>query len=118
GQPVVLVTGAHAARVEAEAAPLAANHAQVTVVHNPHWESGQASSMHAGLAALHPTVEAAIFVPVDQPFVPPALLRRLIQCWRTGAPLAAPRVEGEIRGAPALFDRTLWPELLAVRGDQ
>jgi CTP:molybdopterin cytidylyltransferase MocA len=26
-------------------------------------------------------------------------------------------VEGELRGAPALFDRSLWPELLAVTGD-
>ncbi|MCC6169359.1 MAG: NTP transferase domain-containing protein, partial [Caldilineaceae bacterium] len=84
-----------------------------------------------------PEIEAAIFTPVDQPFVPPALLRRLAQGWRMGAPLAAPVVEGALhgapvvegalhgapvvdsalRGAPALFDRGLWPELMAVRGD-
>ena len=47
----------------------------------------------------------------------PTLLRRLQQAWRAGAWLAAPQVEGQIRGAPALFDRHYWPELLALHGD-
>jgi molybdenum cofactor cytidylyltransferase len=116
-QQVVLVSGAHAAAVEAEIAPLVACRSELAVVHNPVWESGQASSMQAGLAALRPEIEAAIFVPVDQPHVPAALLRRLAQAWRTGAALAAPVVAAEMRGAPALFDRSLWPELMDVRGD-
>lgn len=116
-QQVVLVSGAQAAAVEAEIAPLVAARSELAVVHNPAWESGQASSMHTGLAALRPEIEAAILMPVDQPYLPAALLRRLAQGWRTGAPLAAPAIDGALRGAPALFDRSLWPELMDVRGD-
>ncbi|HXF60909.1 MAG TPA: NTP transferase domain-containing protein, partial [Caldilineaceae bacterium] len=58
-----------------------------------------------------------IFLPVDQPFLPPALLRRMARLWREGARMVAPQVEGELRGAPALFDRALWPELYKVEGD-
>lgn len=115
---VVLVTGAHAAAVQAESAPLQAAYPQLRVANNLGWESGLASSMQAGLAALEESIEAAIFLPVDQPFVPAALLRRLAQCWRQGARLAAPLVDGEARGAPALFDRSLWPDLMAVAGDR
>ncbi|MFN8488651.1 MAG: selenium cofactor biosynthesis protein YqeC [Caldilineaceae bacterium] len=60
---------------------------------------------------------AALFLPTDQPFVPPLLLQQLIRTWRTGARLVAPLVDGQVRGAPALFDRTLWPEMLALQGD-
>lgn len=118
GRQVVLVTGAHAAAVQAESAPLQAAYPQLCVVNNLGWESGLAGSMQTGLAALEESIEAAIFLPVDQPFVPVELLRRLTQCWRQGAGLAAPLVDGEMRGAPALFDRSLWPELMAVTGDR
>ena len=56
-------------------------------------------------------------MPVDQPFLSPVLLRRLIQAWRQGAELAAPAVDGQVRGAPALFDRSFLAELAAVQGD-
>ena len=73
--------------------------------------------MQAGLDALPDSSDAAIFFPVDQPFMPPLLLNQLGAAWRAGAKLVAPVVEGELRGAPALFDRSLWPELFAVKGD-
>ena len=115
---VSLVMGAHAEAVrsvlENEAPHLPA---RVHVIHNPEWALGQATSMRAALAALPPGVQAAIFMPVDQPFLSSVLLRRLIQAWRQGANLAAPAVDGQVRGAPALFDRSFWPELAAVQGD-
>jgi CTP:molybdopterin cytidylyltransferase MocA len=64
-----------------------------------------------------PTGRPALFLPVDQPFVPPILLDELIAAWRQGARLAAPAIGGQPRGAPAIFDRTLWGDLLALEGD-
>jgi molybdenum cofactor cytidylyltransferase len=58
-----------------------------------------------------------LFLPVDQPFVPPELLRAMVQAWQGGASLAMPVMGGRPRGAPALFDRTLWADLYAVEGD-
>jgi molybdenum cofactor cytidylyltransferase len=116
-QQLVLVTGAYAEEVALEAKPLAAAHAHLTLIDNDAWATGQASSMHVGLAALDPTIEAVTFLPVDQPYVPHALLRRMVRRWQAGAAIVAPTVGGELRGAPALFDRALWPELLEVTGD-
>ncbi|MFO7631405.1 MAG: selenium cofactor biosynthesis protein YqeC [Caldilinea sp.] len=112
--PVVVVTGA---KDDAVRAALAEWSDVISVVHNAAWAEGQATSVAAALAALPSAVEAAIFMPVDQPFLDPLLLRRLHMAWRTGADLVAPQVEGEMRGAPALFDRCFWGELLALQGD-
>lgn len=116
--PVLLVVGAHRPQVEAALAPLQAQAGnRLIAVANPHWESGQASSMHAALESLPTGVEAAIFMPVDQPYLEPQLLRQLAGAWRRGAPLAAPLVDGVVRGAPALFDLGMFGQLRAVVGD-
>ncbi|MCS6828993.1 MAG: selenium cofactor biosynthesis protein YqeC [Caldilinea sp.] len=112
--PVWVVTGAE---VEAVQAALAPWRNTVTLVHNPDWQAGQATSVAAAVRNLPETVEAAIFMPVDQPFLDPLLLRRLYVAWRVGADLAAPQVGNEQRGAPALFDRRFWGELLTLEGD-
>jgi molybdenum cofactor cytidylyltransferase len=111
---VLVVTGFEDA---ATRAALATWQTDVASVHNPAWAAGQATSVRAALRALPATVEAAIFVPVDQPMLDPLLLRRLTNAWRAGADLVAPQVDGELRGAPALFDRRHWGELLALEGD-
>ena len=116
-QQVVLVTGAYAEAVAATVADLADADPRLRIVHNAGWESGQAGSLQTGLAAVAPTIQAAVILPVDQPFVPAALLRRLVAAWREGAPLAAAAVDGELRGVPALFDRSFWAALQAVQGD-
>lgn len=112
--PVWVVTGAEAESVETA---LSSWLSDITLVHNPNWQAGQATSVAAALRNLPTTIEAVLFMPVDQPFLDPLLLRRLYTAWRGGAGLAAPQVEGELRGAPALFDRRFWNELLALQGD-
>jgi molybdenum cofactor cytidylyltransferase len=115
---VVLVTGAYHAEVAAAVADLQQGAAgRLHLVHNPDWETGQAGSMQVGLGALSPACGAALFLPVDQPYVEAVLLQQLVAAWQQGALLAAPLVDGELRGAPALFDRSLWPELQQVKGD-
>jgi len=115
---VWVVTGAYVAEVGAVLAPIQAAHGErLRVIHNGDWATGQASSVRAAIQALPATVAAALFLPVDQPFIPPSLLQALIDVWRKGAPLAAPALDGQPRGAPAIFDRALWGELLALEGD-
>jgi CTP:molybdopterin cytidylyltransferase MocA len=115
---VVLVTGAYGDAVVASVADLAAGAAgRLRVVDNPEWAAGQAGSMQTGLAALPEACGAAIFLPVDQPYMQAALLQQLAEAWQAGAMLVAPLAAGELRGPPAHFDRTFWPELDAVKGD-
>jgi len=109
----LIVVGFQAAAVSAavEGLPL-------RVVHNPDWASGQASSVRAAVAALEPGVGAACFVPCDQPFLDPPILRQLVRAWREGrGEILVPAFEGR-RGAPVLFDRRLFGELAALEGDE
>lgn len=115
---VIVVTGAYADAVTTLLTPLRQQTGdRLRLVHNPDWQTGQASSIRAALAALSAANGAAIFLPTDQPFVPSGLLQQLIRAWRGGARLVAPLVDGQVRGAPALFDHSLWAELLTLVGD-
>lgn len=115
---VVVVTGAYASQVTARLqAELDTDFDRVDIVHNPMWESGQASSVRCAIKRFEPFIEAAAIMPVDQPFLTPLLLKQLFQRWRQGAQLVAPTVQTQLRGAPALFDRCFWPEFETLEGD-
>lgn len=125
-QQLIVVTGAAAPAVEQALAPLRREAgSRLQLVHNAEWSTGQSSSLRAALRTLlhEPGApQALLCLPVDQPWLPPALLRRMLAAWRSGADLVAAQVEGEaggaLRGAPALFDRSLFGELALIEGDQ
>jgi len=111
--PVLVVVG-HA-RPEVEAALVGL---PLHIVANSDFAAGQSTSLRAGVAALGPQVAAAVVLLGDQPFVTAAIVERLVAAWRAGrSPIVAPDYAGQ-RGTPVLFDRTVFPELLAIRGDQ
>ncbi|NJO81420.1 MAG: molybdenum cofactor cytidylyltransferase [Blastochloris sp.] len=90
----------------------------VQVVNNPHYTDGQSTSVKAGIASLPAKVAAVLVVLGDQPFVTATVIDTIITAWRTSqAPIVAPVYQGQ-RGHPVLFDRSLFPELLAIDGDQ
>jgi len=110
---VVVVVGAHAQEVHHALSGLPAD-----VVINEAWHKGMSTSLHVGLQALRPEIEAVFIVLADQPAITPALLRQLVDCHRrSGAPIVAPFFQGR-RGNPVLFARSLFPELLDLEGDQ
>ncbi|WP_375754230.1 NTP transferase domain-containing protein [Corallococcus exercitus] len=106
---VVVVLGARREDVAAELAGLA-----VRCVDNPDWALGQGSSLHAGLRALPPDVDGAVLMLCDQLRVDAGHLRSLLSTFEhTHAPIVASAYAGT-RGVPALFSRTLFPELEAL----
>lgn len=110
--PVVVVVGA-----EMEAVRAAVDGLGAEVIYNPDWEAGQSTSLRTGLLTLPPSCGGAVFLLGDQPQIPPRLVRALIEAHAEGLPaLTAPLVDGQ-RGNPVLFDRDLFPELLALTGD-
>ena len=114
-----MISGAVREQVEAALEPLRREAGgRLRVVFNAAWQEGQAGSVRAAVEALPAACEAALFLPVDQPRLPAALLRRLWQRWRGGSDLAAVAVGGAIRGAPALFDRRYFDLLKRVEGDR
>lgn len=109
---LTVVTGAAAAEVSAalEGLPL-------RIVHNPDWAQGQSSSVRAGLAAVPPEAAAAIFMVVDQPQLPVALLDSLMEEHAaSGAPIVATLADGQ-RSNPVLFARSTFPDFDSLQGD-
>lgn len=116
---IVVVIGAHAHRVREAIETWQSGREvgiPVQVVMNERWQEGQSTSVRAGLQAVGP-VSAVLFPLADQPRVPPALLNALIAKHRhTLAPIVQPLYRG-IPGSPVLFDCSLFPDLMALRGD-
>lgn len=110
---VVLVLGHEAAAIAAAVGDWGQR-----IVVNPDFASGQSSSVRAGLAALDPATEAVLFLLGDQPGVGPEIIDALVAAYRdSGAKIVVP-VYGEIAGNPVLFDRSHFPELAELTGDQ
>lgn len=111
--PVLVVLGAHADEVRSVVDDL-----PVEAVMNWRWADGLSTSVQTGLAMLPPTIDGVLFIQCDQPLLSPDLLRRLVARHReTEAPIVYPVFAGR-RGTPALFARSLFRELAAVRGDE
>ena len=113
--PVIVVVGANAALMEKDI-----NEKKVHVTENTEWNEGMASSVRCGIKTLlqiAPGSDAAIIMVCDQPFVSPALLNELIaEQKNTGKSIVTSQYENAI-GPPALFHKTVFPELLALKGD-
>ncbi|MFQ5855539.1 MAG: NTP transferase domain-containing protein [Anaerolineae bacterium] len=90
----------------------------VRIVDNPDYGEGQSTSVKAGLDAIDPEAGAAMFLPVDQPFLTSAVIDQLILAYQhMGGPIVLPAYAGR-HGAPVLFDRSLFPELAQITGDE
>lgn len=111
--PVVVVTGAGATAVGDAVGGQA-----VEIVYNARWESGQSTSVRAGVEAVIGRVEAICFLLADMPRVPSELIRREVEVHRrTLSPLVAPWAGGRWAN-PAVFDRSVFEDLLSLRGDR
>jgi len=115
---VVVVTGAASEDVRAAVAP----DARLRFADNNVYESGQASSLAAGIRALDSETEAAAVLLGDQPGVSSALIDRLIaEFAATDKPVVRPIFAASGRrvpGHPVIFARSFWPEVLALSGDE
>ncbi len=112
--PVVVVLGAAADRMRPELAGL-----DLKVVENRHAARGLSSSIRAGLEALGPGPEpdAALFLTCDQPGLDAGVLRGIVDAFAAAHPRAVACEYAGTVGVPALFSRSLFPELRALDGD-
>jgi molybdenum cofactor cytidylyltransferase len=109
---VVLVLG-YAAEAIMECVP----RKNVKIVINEAYREGMGTSLRAGLSALSSQIDAALIVFVDQPMVRPATLNLLMHQYReSSGQIIVPMYKG-FRGNPILLDRSVFPEVMALRGD-
>lgn len=81
-------------------------------------DRGQSTSVIAGLWAVEPKSDGALFLVGDQPMVPSELIDAMIDRFETSSAwIVAPSFKGQTRN-PVLFRRNLFPELLRLTGDQ
>lgn len=111
--PVIVVGG-----VEANAVQAALKELPILFVPNVDWDLGQSTSVRAGLEAAGAGIDAAIFLLSDTPFVTDRVLRAILTEYRrTATPIVAPRVMDHWAN-PVLFDRSTFPALNELQGDQ
>ncbi|MFH0916575.1 MAG: nucleotidyltransferase family protein [bacterium] len=89
----------------------------VTVVVNPDYARGMSTSLQAGLRAVHPGCDAAVFLLGDQPFVTSALVDQLIHRFAETRKGVVRPVVGDRPAHPVLMSAALFPEILEQRGD-
>jgi probable selenium-dependent hydroxylase accessory protein YqeC len=114
--PVVVVLGHEPERVRAALSNLAAD-SRLVFVHNDQYARGQSSSVITGLAAIETAVDAAMFLPADQPLLDCTIIDRLIAAFeQDGRDICHPIVAGRRRG-PAIFGARHFAALRRLQGD-
>jgi molybdenum cofactor cytidylyltransferase len=111
-RPIFVVLGAYMEQIQTQVSDL-----PVQVVQNREWQTGMGASIRIGIQALlhhTPAVEAAIFLLCDQPFVSPQIIRQLRSRYDATHQLIIASMYQNTLGVPALFDSTLFPELVGL----
>ncbi len=113
--PVVAVIGSDGEKIHREL-----GHANVIEIRNTNWQRGIGSSIRGGVQALTdhaPDVEAILLLVCDQPAVNGHFIGRLIALREaTNKDIVASGYADTV-GVPALFNRSLFKELLSL-GDE
>lgn len=112
---VVIVLGANAEEISK-----GIDKSNVNTIINTEWKEGMASSVRNGLNELlfiSPSTDAVIFMVCDQPHISSMVINELINTQsETGKPIVTCNY-GEVIGPPALFHKSLFPELMQLKGD-
>jgi len=110
--PVVAVVGHEATRVAA-----ALDGLDVELVRNDDYETGQASSVRTGVAAVADRADAVVIALGDMPAVSPTTVETLVDAYAAGVGDALAAADEGRRGNPVLFDRRFFDALADVTGD-
>ncbi len=111
GSQVVVVVGSEADKVRESLIGL-----HVRIVENPDWKEGMSSSIRVGISSLQPDADSAVIALCDQPKIAAAHLQALASVVDQFQPIAASSYDGTL-GAPCAFNRSVFPKLLALKGD-
>lgn len=113
--PIIVVTGAHADLVETSVkAP------NVSIVFNPNWEEGMASSIRTGIEAMkvYPDIDNTLFLLCDQPLVTPKLINEMVRKQDISGKAIVGCTYNNTIGVPMLFHRVLFDELMQLKGHE
>jgi molybdenum cofactor cytidylyltransferase len=113
---MVVVLGAN----EKEHALVLKNTAVQSIV-NRAWQNGMGGSLKTGLQhllSLSPAIDAVLILVCDQPAVTTVYLESLIKHYKVNDKAIVASLYSGAPGVPALFDKTIFPELLTMEDSQ
>ena len=115
---IVVVLGHMADEVRAAIVQAVPAGSRLRFVINPDFADGLSTSVRTGIAALGPTIDAAIMQLGDMPGVTAPLLDRLMAAFNPveGRSICVPTAGGK-RGNPVLWARRFFPEMATLAGD-
>jgi len=99
----------------------AIDHLPVEIITHPDWEKGMGSSLKAGLQHIITSgreTNAVVVMVCDQPMIRASHLKYLRETYLTTSQKIVASRYGNITGVPALFDHSLFPELLKIKDAQ
>ncbi|WP_227764875.1 molybdenum cofactor cytidylyltransferase [Zhaonella formicivorans] len=110
---VIVVVGHCAAEIRA-----ALKDKAVRWVENKAYEQGMSTSLKAGIEALNDGVSAVLLALGDLPLLKKETIRCMLKIYKNNnCKIVIPYYHNK-RGNPVLISRELFPELLAIQGDQ
>ncbi|MFB2763656.1 nucleotidyltransferase family protein [Marinobacter shengliensis] len=89
----------------------------VAWIFHPDWAQGLSGSLRAGLRALGPQAHGAFVLLGDQPLLAPEGLKQLASRARAEPGRVWAANYGQRVGVPAWIPRSLWSEIMALKGD-
>src|SRR2546422_8299118 len=107
---VVVVLGARADEIREQI-----QFGKARLLLNPDYANGMSTSIQAGLRAIN--ADAAMIVLADQPLVESQTLDLLIDEYRRSKPSVVIPTFNGFRGNPIIVDRSLFAEMMEIRGD-
>jgi len=111
--PLIVVLGHDAERIREQV-----DLHRVNVVINHAYAAGQSTSLHAGLDAVGPDVDAALFLLGDQPFITTEIINTLITAFQSRQSCFVIPVYRGTRGNPVLVQRSVFGLLKNISGDR
>lgn len=113
---VCVVLGANAEKINTKIENLS-----IEITINENWQSGMASSLQKGLQKLleiEPNLSAVLVQLCDQPLITTEILNQLINSFKTENSLIIASEYSETIGVPAIFDKSLFDELLNLKSSE
>ena len=115
-RPVIVVLGAYKEQVKPQIDKL-----PIEIIENSDWETGMSSSIRAGINAINQSnsnLDSVIIALADQPLISEAVFNQLIKEYRDTNNKIIAAAYDDIVGVPALFNQTLFLELMDIEGDR
>lgn len=103
--PVMVVVGFEAERVEAELGPF-----DVEFVDNPQFADGINTSVRRGIARVPGRCAAAVVMLADMPFVTASMVATVVEQYRASHARVVVSQYGDVNAPPTLYDRSLFAE--------